>query len=170
MAITEQLAQKYQETLLGESQLGASLKKQLEHVDWETATRRWENYHTIATLTFHIGYYLQAVISVLQDKPLTLHDKRSFNHPPVQSEADWNALQETVWEHAERCVQLISAMPAERLEAPFSDPKYGSHYRNLTGILEHATYHMGQLAWLKKHWKDTHADQASDPAEANNPA
>ena len=169
MAITQQIAQKYQETLLGDSQLGASLKKQLDDVDWETATRRWEDYHTIATLTFHIGYYLQAVISVLLDKPLTLHDKLSFDHPPVQSETDWSALQETVWEHAEHCVQLISAMPAERLDAPFSDPKYGSHFRNLTGILEHATYHMGQLAWLKKHWKNTLANQASGTTQSNDP-
>ena len=41
-------------------------------------------------------------------------------------------------------------MPEERFFEDMADPKYGSWYRNIHGIIEHAHYHLGQIVLLKK--------------------
>ena len=38
----------------------------------------------------------------------------------------------------------------DKLFDNFADPKYGSYYRNLQGIVEHTHYHLGQIVLLKK--------------------
>lgn len=150
MTIPQRIAQQYRETFFEGSQLGFSLRDQLEDVDWRAATARQGRRHPIATLTFHVGYYLQAIISVLRDQPLTTSDRQAFEHPPVTNAEDWKRLTEQVWRQAEHAIRLIEHLPEERLHAPFGEERYGSVFRNLLGILEHAIYHMGQITWAKQ--------------------
>ena len=126
------------------------LKAQLADVDWQQATRRIEGSNTIATLTYHIHYFVAVVRKVLEGGPLDAHDKFSFDHPPIGSEAEWRSFLDEVWANAEACAAALEVLPDEKLPEIFFEPKYGSFHRNILGIIEHSHYHLGQIVILKK--------------------
>jgi hypothetical protein len=55
-----------------------------------------------------------------------------------------------VWAGADRFTVLMEQLPDDRLHTDMADPKYGTRYRNLHGIIEHAHYHMGYIVIQKK--------------------
>lgn len=97
-----------------------------------------------------MNYFVSAVLKVMQGGPLDAKDKYSFDHPPIQSQADWEKLLEKTWSDAEALAGLIEQLPESKLEETFVDEKYGSYYRNLLGIIEHIHYHLGQIVVIKK--------------------
>jgi hypothetical protein len=50
----------------------------------------------------------------------------------------------------EKLAVLLEEMPESQLWEDFVLPKYGITFRNLLGLFEHAHYHLGQIALLKK--------------------
>lgn len=128
----------------------SNLKDQLSDLNWEQATTQVHSLNTVATLFFHLHYYVIAVSRVLEGNPLIAKDTLSFDHPPITSQADWESLQEQAWKEAEHFASLIEELPAERMWEIFSDEKYGNYYRNLNGIIEHIHYHLGQIVLVKK--------------------
>jgi hypothetical protein len=44
----------------------------------------------------------------------------------------------------------VEQLPEARLWDDFSNGKYGNYYRNITGIIEHLHYHLGQIVLIKK--------------------
>jgi hypothetical protein len=44
----------------------------------------------------------------------------------------------------------VEALTEEGLFGPFTDPKYGTYFSNLMGMVEHMHYHLGQIVMLKK--------------------
>jgi hypothetical protein len=81
------------------------------------------SFNTIATLHFHMNYYVTAITKVLEGGPLDAKDKLA---------------------------SLIEHLPESRLTELFDDEKYGTVYRNLTGLIEHTHYHLGQIVLIKK--------------------
>ena len=150
MYTTAQIAKHFREVYFGGNWTASNLKTQITSVTWKEATTQIESFNSIATLVFHIHYYVNAATNVLQGGPLDSKDALSFDHPPIHTAADWEVLLEKVWTEAENYAQLIEAMPDSQLPAPFTDEAYGSYYRNLYGIIEHCHYHLGQIVWLKK--------------------
>lgn len=150
MSIPSQIAKHLRDVHFGGNWTVSSLKEQLADVTWQQATRQVFGFNTIATLVFHVDYFVEAAISVLQGGPLDAKDEFSFAHPPVHSQEDWQRLLEKSWADAEALAALIEALPESRLLEPFVDGKYGNYYRNLTGIIEHTHYHLGQIALIKK--------------------
>lgn len=106
--------------------------------------------NTIATLAYHIHYYVLAITDVLEGRPLTAKDSLSFTHPPINSEADWQQMQAKMWAEVTHLIQLIEQLPDSRFTENFAGEKYGNWYRNLHGLIEHTHYHLGQIALLKK--------------------
>jgi hypothetical protein len=51
---------------------------------------------------------------------------------------------------AELFAEQIEKIDEAKLFEDFADPKYGSYYRNLLGIIEHTYYHLGQISLIKK--------------------
>ncbi len=127
-----------------------NLKDSLNGIDWEQATTRVYTFNTIATLVFHINYYISAVIKVFEGEPLNAHDKYSFDLPPIRSQQDWENLLNKTWTEAETFASLIEQLPDEKLMDSFTDEKYGNYYRNIHGIIEHTHYHLGQIVLIKK--------------------
>ncbi len=97
-----------------------------------------------------MNYYVEAVIMVLKGKTLAASDKYSFAHPPVLSQNDWDRLLDTCWANAEKFAVMVEQMPENKLWEIFSDGKYGNYYRNISGVIEHAHYHLGQIVLIKK--------------------
>ncbi|MCF8279347.1 MAG: hypothetical protein K9J45_03090 [Bacteroidales bacterium] len=106
--------------------------------------------NTIATLFTHLTYYVSKVSKVLQGEPLNAKDAHSFEHPPIQSQADWEKILTQAWADAEAFASLIEQLPEAGLWEDFTDEKYGNYYRNLHGIIEHIHYHLGQIVVIKK--------------------
>ena len=150
MSITKQIAKHLRDVHTGGNWTTSNMKEILGDVTWQEATVKVYSLNTIAALTFHINYFIDAVLKVLQGEPLTAKDKYSFDCPPIQSQEDWDILVGKVLTDAETFAGLIEQLPDEKLGEDFMDNKYGNYYRNLQGIIEHTHYHLGQIAVIKK--------------------
>ncbi len=150
MSIPQQIAKHVREIHFGGNWTTSNLKEHLKDVTWQQATTKVYSFNTIATLVFHIHYYIDVVLKVLNGEKLNASDKYSFNVPPINNQEDWELLLEKVWKDAERFALLIEQIPESKLSETFIDEKYGNYYRNLHGIIEHTHYHLGQIVLIKK--------------------
>ena len=155
MSFSKLLAKHMREIHFGGNWTVSSLKDQLNDVSWEEATTQVPNLNTIATLTYHVSYYVHVDLKVLKGDDLVASDKESFELPPVNSEQDWEELKERIWSETEEFASLIEQLSDEQLQADFVKAEYGNYYRNLHGIIEHAHYHLGQIALIKKLIRNT---------------
>lgn len=150
MSITKQIAKNVREVHFGGNWTWSYLKEHLTDVTWQEATTKVYSFNTIAALVYHTNYFVSAVLNVLQGEPLDAHDKYSFDHPPINSQEDWEKLLDKTWADAESVASLIEELPESKLWEVFTDEKYGTYYRNLHGIIEHTHYHLGQIVLIKK--------------------
>ncbi len=150
MSVTAQIAKHFREVHFGGNWTFSNLKENLTDVNWQQASTRVYSFNTIATLVYHMNYYVSVVTKVLQGEPLNASDKFSFDHPPINSQEDWEKMLEKTWTDAEIFARLIELLPETKLWEDFSDGKYGNYYRNFQGIIEHCHYHLGQIVLIKK--------------------
>lgn len=150
MNLSEQTAKHFREVFFGGNWTCSNLKDNLEGVTWQEATTRVYSFNTIATLVFHIAYFADAALKVLQGGPLDAHDKFSFDHPPINSKEDWDQMLRQTWKTAQDLAHLIEQMPENKFLETFCEEKYGTYFRNLHGIIEHTHYHLGQIVLIKK--------------------
>jgi hypothetical protein len=150
MTLTQQIAQHFRAVHFGGNWTVSNLKEHLADVTWQEAITKVHSFNTIATLAFHTNYYVGIQLQVLQGGPLEGKDIYSFDHPPINSQEDWQKLLDKIWAEAERLAAQIEALPEPRLWEDFGDKKYGNYYRNLHGIIEHTHYHLGQIVLIKK--------------------
>lgn len=150
MNLTAQIAKHFREVHVGGNWTSVNLKDNLGDISWQQATKPVYSFNTIATLVFHINYFVSAVLKVFQGEPLDANDKYSFDHPPIQSQQDWEKLVAKTLADAETFASLVEQLPESKLGEPFEDEKYGNYYRNIHGIIEHIHYHLGQIVLIKK--------------------
>ena len=150
MSLTAQIAKHFREIHFGGNWTTSNLKDNLADVTWQQATTKVDSLNTIAALTYHINYYVSAVLKVLQGEILEAHDKFSFDVPLIQSQQDWEKMLNKVWADAETFAKLVEQLPDEKLNEYLADEKYGNYFRNLHGIIEHSHYHLGQIVIIKK--------------------
>ena len=150
MTLVQQIAKHLRDVHFGGNWTASNLMKTLSDVNWQEATAKVDDFNTIAALTFHVSYYLDSIIDVIEGRALTSKDELSFLCPEISSENEWNELQTSVWERVEKAASLIEGLDDSVLITPFSDEKYGTYFRNLHGLIEHTHYHLGQIAILKR--------------------
>lgn len=150
MQYTKQIAKHLNEVYNGGNWTWVNLHDTLKDVTWQQAVAKVHDMNTIAVITNHIGYYVDAILNVLRGNPLDSKDELSFNHPPINSEADWQAMCNSIRENWHSLVAAIEQLPDEKLGEFFTQEKYGIYYRNLHGLIEHTHYHLGQIVIIKK--------------------
>jgi uncharacterized damage-inducible protein DinB len=150
MNTTAQLAKHMRDVFFGGNWTTSNLKDNLKDVSWQQATTKVYSFNTIATLVYHITYYVTEVTKVFEGAPLNAKDEYSFSHPPIQSAEDWDNFLNKIWADVEHFVKLIEKLPDSVLGEDFTDKKYGTYFRNLNGIIEHTHYHLGQIVLIKK--------------------
>lgn len=150
MKVTSQLAKHLREVYFGKNWTWSNLKDNLADVTWEQATTPVNGFNTIATLVYHSGYFVSALLDVLNGKPLTSKDELSFSHPSISSQQDWEQLLNITFTNGELAATMIEQLPEYMLWENFTDEKYGNYYRNIQGIIEHTHYHLGQIVLIKK--------------------
>ena len=148
--IAVQIAARFREVFLNGSWISTNFKTQLEDVTLEEATTEVGNLNTIALLAFHIHYYVAGVLNVLEGGSLDIRDQFSFDIPPMNTAADWDAFRSRMWKDAELFAQKVEQLSDNELWNVFTDEKYGNYYRNMEGMTEHCYYHLGQVVLLKK--------------------
>ncbi len=85
MKLNEYLAKRLKEIFTeGKWVVGTNFKEQIIDLDWKQATKKIDNFNTIADLTFHIDYYIAGVAKVLKGGTLDISDKYSFDSPPIK--------------------------------------------------------------------------------------
>lgn len=147
---SQQLSKHIHQLYFGGSWTTASLQSVLKDVTWKESTTKIKGVNTIATLVYHINYFVHEVGNVLEGQPLNSKDQLSFAHPPIRNAEEWESFLKGVWSDGKRFSRLINELPDEVLINDFVDAKYGSYFRNLLGILEHGHYHLGQIGIIKK--------------------
>jgi len=150
MTTTKHIAKHFREIYFGGNWTASNLKEHIKDVTWEQATTQVYGINTMATLVFHIHYYVHETLKILRGGELDAHDKFSFDHPPIQSQEDWDIFLEQVWADAESFANLVEQLPDNTLWQNIAEEKHGIYYRNLHGIIEHAHYHLGQIVLVKK--------------------
>jgi len=150
LTLTKQIAKHFREIHFGGNWTCSNLKDTLADVSWQQASVKVHSLNTIATLVYHVSYYVSAVLKVMQGEALNASDKLSFDHPPITSQKDWENLLDKVFTDAESLAVFIEAMPETKVWENISEEKYGIYYRNIHGIIEHTHYHLGQIAVIKK--------------------
>jgi len=146
----QQLAQQLRQVHEGGNWTAVNVKEVLADVSWQEAVTNVPGFHSIAVLTYHIHYFVNAVIPVFEGGELNAHDKFSFDAPSITPQPEWDELRERVLMRAAHLAQLIEALPAGQLTQPFWNEKYGTYHRNILGIIEHTHYHLGQIVVLKR--------------------
>ena len=150
MNLTKQIAKQLRDVHFGGNWTDVNLKETLADVSWQQAATQVYSFNSIATLVYHLHFYLDTVQRVVQGKPLDAKHEDSFKLPPIRTKEDWEALLEETWRDAENFARLIEQVPESRLWDTFAEEKYGSFYRNIHGVIEHTHYHLGQIVLLKK--------------------
>jgi hypothetical protein len=156
MNIPQQIAKQLRDVFFGKNWTCSTIKEHIENVTIEQATKQVYGLNSIFTLLHHLAYYLPAQINVLEGKALIASDAESFTLPIIENETAWQNYIEQIFMNVEKLAVLIENMPDEKLHENFVDEKYGNYYRNLTGMIEHTHYHLGQIAILKKIVQQNH--------------
>lgn len=151
MSPSQQLAKRFREVMLdGTWVANTNYQLQLSNVTWQQAINKIESLNTIASLTFHINYYIAGVLNVLRGGTLDIKDKYSYDMLPITSQGEWEKLKQSLFDNSNQFALAIEQLSNEKLNAVFVDPKYGTYQRNLDALIEHAYYHLGQITFLIK--------------------
>jgi uncharacterized damage-inducible protein DinB len=134
----------------GEAWHGPALMEILDGVDAATATAHpIPAAHSIWELVLHLAAWERVITCRIQGE--TLMPSNEENFPQVRQATD-SAWQEAVkmlrTTHAE-LIQLVSAMKETQLNDRVPGKDYDLRFM-LTGAVQHAAYHGGQIALLKK--------------------
>lgn len=150
MNLSQQITKHFRDVYFGGNWTSVYFKDTLSNITWQQAQTKIDSFNTIAVLVFHTHYYVNVVTKVLQGGTLDASDKFSFDCPEIKNEADWQQMLDKTFSDAEVFAQLIEALPDSIWNEDFAGGKYGNYYRNITGIIEHCHYHLGQITLLKK--------------------
>jgi hypothetical protein len=148
--IADQLAS----TINGEAWYGDSLQEILRDVTAsEAQARPIPGAHSIWELVFHIDSWVKFALGTVSGVPIP-------PWPGMPVELDWPSITdasapawtragESFFSHHLELVEMIKAFSDERLEAIVPGRTY-NFYRLFQSTIQHAVYHAGQIALLKK--------------------
>jgi hypothetical protein len=141
-------------TINGEAWYGDSLREILHGVTAEQAQAHpVRDGHSIWELLYHVEAWVKFADGAIHGTPIP-------PWPAMPKELDWppvTATGEQAWQQAMssffashlKLVEAIQAFPDERLEATVPGRTY-NFYRLFQSTTQHAVYHSGQIALLKK--------------------
>jgi len=144
--ITDQLKRAFD----GEAWHGPALIETLEGIDAKTAAARpISQAHSIWELVLHISAWERVITRRLRGEKLTLSDEENFGHITSVNENAWREAVNTLRQNHLDLINAVSSLPESKL----SDSAPGKDYNvlfMLLGAVQHAAYHSGQIALLKR--------------------
>ena len=144
--ISQQLKLAYE----GEAWHGPAVLEILCGVDAHAAAARpIPNAHTIWELTLHISGWEDVIRRRLGGEACTLGDADNFPDVKDKSEAAWNKTVEALKLTNQELLNAMNRLPDSRLTDRVPGKNYDV-YTMLHGAVQHALYHAGQIAILKR--------------------
>jgi uncharacterized damage-inducible protein DinB len=129
---------------------GPALFEILEDVDASTTAKRpIQNAHTIWELTLHVAGWDGVVVKRLRGNEATLECEDDFPVVADTGESAWKRALELLRHNHEELLNELSTMPDSRLTERVPGKDYDIYFM-LHGAVQHALYHAGQIALLKK--------------------
>ncbi len=147
------IANEMKSTLEGDAWYGDSVRVLLKGVTSQQAAKRpIANAHSIWELVLHVNVWAQAALNTVNGMPMPKF--------PMPSEQDFPAIQdntEQAWQSAvegmfgvyRKLCAAVEQLQDDRLEQTVPGRSY-NYYHLLHGMAQHAVYHGGQIALLKK--------------------
>jgi uncharacterized damage-inducible protein DinB len=134
----------------GEAWHGPAVLEILADVDARAASARpIHNAHTIWELTLHVAGWENVIRRRLGGEACTLGDAENFPDVKDTSEAAWKKAVASLKQTHEQLLTAIAALPDSRLTDRVPGKNYDV-YTMLHGATQHALYHAGQMAVLKR--------------------
>jgi len=134
----------------GEAWHGPALIETLEGIDAKTAAARpIPTAHSIWELVLHLAGWERVVERRLHGEKLTLSDQENFGHIPVANENAWQEAVRNLRHIHEQLIRTVSSLPESRLNDTVPGKDYSILFM-LSGVVQHAAYHGGQIALLKR--------------------
>ncbi len=148
LRIADQLRRAYE----GKAWHGPCLRDLLAGVDAKhAAAHPVEGAHSIWELVSHIGMWNGAGLGAIQGNPMPQSWSPEQDFPPVATATPeaWRQAQDELFAINGKVCKAIEAFDDARLNEIVPGRKY-NYYFLLHGLVQHALYHGGQIALLKK--------------------
>jgi hypothetical protein len=154
---SEKLANELHMSVFNDPWHGASLKVILESVKFNQAfARPVKNAHNIVELALHIDAWTTEVLSRIQGNTPADPAIGDWPAPEFETEKYWNSVKKNIYVHSNELIAAVKNLPEEKLDKIVGaerNPALGTGYSYETmiiGLLQHNTYHSGQISILKK--------------------
>jgi uncharacterized damage-inducible protein DinB len=147
---TARIADQLERSFQGDAWHGPALLELLAGVNAAMASSRpIPDAHSIWELVLHVSAWEGAILRRLEGEALQLEG--SGNFPEIQdvSERAWQNTVENLNRKHHELVKAIAAMPGSGLKELVPGNEYDFYFM-LHGAVQHALYHAGQIALLKK--------------------
>lgn len=148
--LAQHMGKHYRQAFFGGNWSDNCYQQHIDGLDYRLATEAQPGANSIAAIVYHVHFFINGVLSVLEGRELVTGDDKSWQTPSFTSQAEWDSFVARVLAEAEQLAQALEALPEGGIWAHFYDPKYSSIFTNGLGILEHSYYHLGQIALLRK--------------------
>jgi uncharacterized damage-inducible protein DinB len=150
MSEVEFIANQLKAAFDGEAWHGPALMEVLDGVDAETAAARpIPAAHSIWELVLHLTTWERVISRRIQGEEFLPSDEENFPQVRQATDAAWReAIKSLRATHAD-LIQVVFAMKKSQLNERVPGKKYDLRFM-LTGAVQHAAYHGGQIALLKK--------------------
>jgi uncharacterized damage-inducible protein DinB len=134
----------------GEAWHGPAMMEVLEGVDSRIAAERpIPKAHSIWELVLHVAAWERVVTRRILGESLTLSDQENFGHISSVSENAWREAVKTLRENHAELIRTVSSLSESALERTVPGKSYNLDFM-LLGAVQHAAYHGGQIALLKR--------------------
>jgi uncharacterized damage-inducible protein DinB len=148
------IAQALASAINGDAWYGDSLRKILDKITArEAAARPIANVHTIWELVVHVDAWVKFCLGAVQGTPIPAWSTmpKELDWPPVgeTSEQAWQEAASSFFSSHLKLVEALKTLSDDRLEATVPGRTY-NFYHLFQGMIQHAVYHGGQIALLKK--------------------
>ena len=134
----------------GEAWHGPALMEIVDGIDARTAAARpLAQAHSIWELVLHIAAWEDVVTRRIHGEACTLTDEQNFGHVERVNDSSWEQAVKNLRDKHARLLETVSALPESRLHDQVPGKDYHLLFM-LLGTVQHAAYHGGQIALLKR--------------------
>lgn len=150
MSEISRIADQLRLAFTGEAWHGPAVLEILADVDARAASARpIAKAHTIWELTLHVAGWENIIRRRLGGEACSPSDADNFPDVKDTSEAAWRRTVDLLKQNHERLLKAVAATPDSRLTDRVPGKNYDV-YTMLHGATQHALYHAGQMAVLKR--------------------
>lgn len=146
----ELIADQLKRAFEGEAWHGPALMEVLDGIDADTAAAHpIPGAHSIWELVLHLATWERVIARRIQGEALMPTDEENFPQVRQVTDAAWRAALQNLRSTHASLIQLVSNMKEAQLNDRVPGKDYDLRFM-LTGAVQHAAYHGGQIALLKK--------------------